>query len=75
MEVRLIDVTALRRYQGGTVPGGETMGRVVEADELDRALGGEADLGSEPGPQALSAPSDLSRQSLDPPGVLTAAGR
>jgi len=45
--------------------GGETMGRVVEADELGGTLGGEADLGAEPRPKALAAPSDLGNQSFD----------
>jgi hypothetical protein len=42
------------------------VGRVVEADELGGGLGGEADLGQEPGPQALAVPSGLGRQALDP---------
>src|SRR5215472_3074084 len=42
-------------YQGGAVTGGEAVGGVVEADELGGALGGEADLGPEPGPQSLAA--------------------
>ena len=65
MEMGLVDVAALRRHQGGAVTRGETVSRVVKADELGGALGGEADLGSEPGPQTLAAPSDLSRQPLD----------
>jgi hypothetical protein len=39
---------------------------VIETDELCGALGGEADLGPEPGPQALAAPSGLGCQLLDP---------
>jgi len=65
MEMRLVDVAALRRHQGGPVTRGETVSRIVKADELGGALGGEADLGSEPGPQTFAAPSDLSRQPLD----------
>jgi hypothetical protein len=42
------------------------VGRVVETDKQCRALGGGADLGPEPGPQALAAPSDLGCQPLDP---------
>ncbi len=53
MEVGLVDVAALRRHQGGAVTRGEAMGRVVETYGLCGALGGEADLGSEPGLQAL----------------------
>jgi hypothetical protein len=42
------------------------MGRVVETDELRGALWREADLGLEPRPDALAAPSDLCGQQLDP---------
>jgi hypothetical protein len=41
------------------------MGGVVEADQPRRVLGSEADLGSEPGPETLTAPSDLGCQPLD----------
>jgi hypothetical protein len=47
------------RDGGGAVPRGETVGRVVETDQLRGALGGEADPGSEPGPQPLTTPSGL----------------
>src|SRR6266496_4645682 len=66
MEVGLVGVAALRRHQGGAVTRGEAVGGVVEADELGGALGGEADLGSEPGPQSLAAPSGLGCQPFDP---------
>jgi hypothetical protein len=66
MEVGLVDVAALCRYPGGAVTRGEAVGSVVETDQLGGALGGEADLGSESGPQTLAAPSDLGRQVLDP---------
>ena len=66
MEVGLVGVAALGRHQGGAVTRGEAVGRVVETDQLGGALGGEADLGPEPGPQALAAPSGLGREPLDP---------
>jgi hypothetical protein len=66
VEVGLVGVAAFCRYQGGAVTRGEAAGRVVETDQLGGALGGEADLGPEPGPQALAAPSDLGCQPLDP---------
>jgi hypothetical protein len=66
VEVGLVGVAAFCRYQGGAVTRGEAVCRVVETDELGDALGGEADLGPEPGPQALTAPSDLGCQTLDP---------
>ena len=65
VKVRLIGVAALCCYHGGVMAGGETVGRVVEADELGDTLGGEADLGAEPRPEALAAPSDLGNQSFD----------
>ena len=65
VEVGLVGVTAVGRDQGGAVTRGQAVGRVVEPDELGRALRGEADLGPEPGPQALAAPSSLGRQLLD----------
>jgi hypothetical protein len=66
MEVGLIDVAALSRHKGGAVTSGETVSRVVETDQLGGALGGKADLGSEPGPQTPAAPSHLRRLPLDP---------
>src|SRR5215831_20759131 len=62
MEVGLVGITAFCGYQGGAVTGGEAVGGAVEADELGGALGGEAELGSEPGPQSLAAPSCLGCQ-------------
>lgn len=66
MEVGLVGVAALGRHQSGAVTSGETVSRVVEADKLGGALGGQADLGPEPGPQALAAPPGLGREPLDP---------
>ena len=66
MEVGLVGVAALGRHQGGAVTSGETVSRVVETDELGGALRREADLGPEPGPQALAAPPGLGREPLDP---------
>src|SRR5215468_2652741 len=66
VEVGLVGIAAVGGYQGGAVTGGEAVGGVVEADELGGALGGEADLGPEPGPQPLAAPSSLGCQLLDP---------
>src|SRR6266516_6959483 len=57
VEVGLVGIAAFGGYQGGAVTGGEAVGGVVEADELGGALGGEADLGPEPGPQPLAAAS------------------
>ena len=65
-EVRLVDVAALCRYQGGVVADGKAVRRVVETDQPGGPLGGEADLGPEPGPQTFAAPSDLRGQPLDP---------
>jgi len=65
VEVGLVGVAAFRRDQGGAMPGGEAVGGVVEPDELGGALGGEAELGPEPGPQPLAAPADLIRQAVD----------
>src|SRR5450432_3740219 len=62
VEVGLVGVAAFCRYQGGAVTRGEAVCRVVETDQLGSALRGEADLGPEPGPQALAAPSDLGCQ-------------
>src|SRR5262249_33017449 len=50
LEVGLVDVAALRRYQRGAVTRGEAVCCVVETDELGGAFGGDADLGSESGP-------------------------
>src|SRR5215510_80867 len=66
MEVRLVGVAALCGYQRGAVTRGEAVCRVVETDQLGGAFGGDADLGSEPGPHSLTAPSGLGCQSLDP---------
>jgi hypothetical protein len=66
VEVGLIDVAAFRRYQSCAAPGGKTVRRVVETDELCGALGSEADLGSESRPQTLTAPTHLGGQPLDP---------
>src|SRR5690625_4896553 len=66
MEVGLVDITALDRHRGGAVTSDEATSRVIETDELRSALGGKADLGSEPGPQALAAPSDLGGELVDP---------
>lgn len=48
------------------------VGGMVEADQLYGALGRQAELRSEPGPQAHTAPPDLGRESVDP-GQATAA--
>src|SRR5262245_14087803 len=71
MEVRLVGVAALCGYQRGAMTRGEAVCRVVETDELGGALGGDADLGSESGPETLAAPPDLGCQSVDsdPPPV------
>jgi hypothetical protein len=66
MEVGLVDVAALRRHQRGAFTGGEAMGSMVEADEPRCALRRQSDLGSEPGPELLSAPSDAAGQLVDP---------
>jgi hypothetical protein len=66
VKVRLVDVAAVGGHRSGALPGGETVRRVVETDELRSPLGSEADLGPEPGPQTLAAPADLARQALDP---------
>src|SRR5215470_11746768 len=66
VEVGLVGVAGFRGDQGGAVTGGEAVGGVVEADELGGAFGGEADLGPEPGPQPLAAPSSLGCQLPDP---------
>ena len=66
MEVRLVDVAALRRHEGGAVTRSKTMGRVVKTNQLGGAFGCDADLGPEPRPEALPAPSDLGGQPLDP---------
>jgi hypothetical protein len=59
VEVGLVGVAAFCRYEGGAVACGEAVGSVVEADQLGGAFGGQADLGSEPRPQTLAAPSGL----------------
>ena len=66
MQVGLVGIAAFCGYQGGAVTGGEAVRGVVEADQLRGALGGEAELGPEPGPQSLAAPPGLGRQPLDP---------
>ena len=66
MEVGLVDVAALGGHHRGVLTGGEAVGGVVEADQLRCPLGRQTDLGSEAGPEALAAPSDLVRQRLDP---------
>jgi hypothetical protein len=66
MEVGLVDLAALGRHPGGAVTGAEAVAGVVDTDQLRRALGGEADLGPEPGPQALAARPDLGCQPVDP---------
>src|SRR5262249_32453409 len=66
VEMGLVGVAAFDRYHGGAVTRGEAGCRVVETDKLGGALGVEADLGPEPGPQALAAPSDFGCQPLDP---------
>src|SRR5215468_3743711 len=45
---------------------GKTVSRMVETNEQGGALGRETDLRSESGPETLAAPSNLSRQALDP---------
>ena len=66
MEAGLVDVAARGRHPGGAVTGAEAVGGVVDTDQLRRALGCEADLGPEPGPQALGARPDLGCQPVDP---------
>lgn len=66
VEVGLVGIAGLGRHQGGAATGGEAVGRVVEADKLGSALGGEADLRPEPGMQALAAPPGVVRQLPDP---------
>jgi hypothetical protein len=41
MKVGLVGVATLCYYQGGAMADGETVGRMVEADELGGTLGGE----------------------------------
>src|SRR6185312_9668820 len=65
-QVRLVDESAVRRDCRGTVPGGEAMRRVVEADKLRSVLRCEAHLSPEPRPQTLPAPPDLIGEVLDP---------
>jgi hypothetical protein len=55
VEVGLVDVAACGRHLGGGVTRREEMGGVVEAHQPGGVLGGEADLGPEAGPQALTA--------------------
>jgi hypothetical protein len=66
MEVRLVDVTALRGNQCGTFARGKAMGRVIEADQRSASLRGDAELGAESRPQALPAPFHFGGQLLDP---------
>src|SRR5262245_51926630 len=66
MEVRLVDVSALSCDCCRAVTGGETMGHVVETNQLCGALRSEADLGPKARPQTLAAPSDLAGEPLDP---------
>src|SRR5690348_2260328 len=66
VEVGLVGVAALGGNARGGVTRGEKVRRVVEAHQLRGAFGGEADLGSEAGPQALAAPADLVGQAVDP---------
>lgn len=64
VEVGLVDVAACGRHLGGGVTRREEMGGVVEAHQPGGALGGEADLGPEAGPQALTLhPTSFARLS------------
>src|SRR5215469_1508940 len=66
MEVGLVGVTAVGRYQGGAVTRGKEVSGVVETHQLRGTLGSEAHLSPEPGPQAFAAPSGLGCQPVDP---------
>lgn len=66
MEVGLVGVTTVGRYQGGAVTCREKVGGVVETHELRSTLGSNADLRPEPRPQALAAPSGLGCQPVNP---------
>jgi hypothetical protein len=59
MEVRLVGVAALRRHKGGAVTGSKAMSCVIETNELRGSFWGEADLGPESRPKALTTPSDF----------------
>src|SRR5215469_7821734 len=71
MEVGLVGVTAVGRYQGGAVTRGKEVSGVVETHQLRSTLGSEAYLSPEPGPQAFAAPSGLGCQPVDPNPPLT----
>ena len=48
VEMGLVGLAALRRYEGGALPRRQAVCRVVETDQPCGVLGGEADLGPEP---------------------------
>lgn len=66
MQVGLVGVAGVGRDVGRAFTRDQAVGGMVETDQPHGALGRQAELRPEPGPQPLTAPSDLGGESVDP---------